>query len=463
MSRYNTVSQTDASRLEALANGRIGSLLWHYSIPAVVGMLVMSLYNVIDRIFIGQGVGPEAIAGLTLTFPVMNISAALGVLIGSGASARVSIMLGADNRHGALMVLGNSLTLILIIASVYISVFAYFLDDILTAFGASAATLPYARDFMTYILPGMFIMNISFSFNNIMRASGYPVRAMVTMFIGAGANVILAPIFIFGLGWGIKGAAIATDIAMTISAVFVMAHFMRRGSTLRFERGTFRLSPHIVLGIVSIGAAPSLVNFAASVINAILNRTLLSYGGDVAIAAAGIFTTYTSLLTMVIVGMCQGMQPIVGYNYGAGLTHRLKRTFWLAAMCATAVCSLGAAAGLILPEHIARAFTVDETLIAVTGNAMRHALWAFWVVGFQIVATTFLQSIGKALMSIILSLSRQVLFLIPLLLWLPRILGLNGVWVSFPFSDILATVVTAVIIFFQFRKLPSTGGSSDAR
>lgn len=446
----------DAQRLSELASGSIGKLLWHYSIPAVVGMLVMSLYNVIDRIFIGQGVGPEAIAGLTITFPVTNLSAALGVLIGARASARVSIMLGASNHKGALMVLGNSLTLIVLIAAVYISCFTLFLDDILIAFGANDITLPYARDYMMFILPGMFIMNISFSFNNIMRASGYPLKAMVTMFIGAGANLILDPLFIFVFGWGIKGAAIATDIAMFISAVFVIAHFMRAGSVLHFTRGTFRLQRHIVGGIIAIGAAPSLVNFAASVINAIINNSLLLYAGDLAteaIAAAGILTTYTSLLVMVIVGLCQGMQPIVGYNYGAGLMHRLKRAYWLTCICASVICSVGALVALLWPEYIARAFSSDARLIDVTANAIKIAIMAFWVVGFQIVSTNFMQSIGKATLSIVLSLSRQVIFLIPLLLLLPPYLGLNGIWICFPSSDLLATLITASIIAWQMHQI----------
>lgn len=449
-------ANNDSERLDELAHGNIGRLLWHYSIPAVVGMLVMSLYNVIDRIFIGQGVGPEAIAGLTITFPVMNLSAALGVLIGAGASARVSIMLGASNHKGALMVLGNSLTLIMINAAVYISCFALFLDEILMAFGANEVTLPYARDFMMYILPGMFIMNISFSFNNIMRASGYPLRAMVTMFIGAGANLLIAPLFIFGFGWGIKGAAIATDIAMTISAVFVMAHFMRKGSILHFTKGTFRLRAGIVWGIITIGAAPSLVNFAASVINAIINHSLLRYGGDLAteaIAAAGILTTYTSLLVMVIVGMCQGMQPIVGYNYGAGLMHRLKRAYWLTCLWATIICSAGATFAIIGPQYIARAFSSDPQLIEVTSNALSIATQAFWVVGFQVVSTNFMQSLGKATLAIVLSLSRQVIFLIPLLLILPKHLGLDGIWMSFPSADSLATLVTASIIVWELHQI----------
>ncbi|MCH5318935.1 MAG: MATE family efflux transporter [Paramuribaculum sp.] len=445
--------QTVQGNLNRLETGSIGRLLWDYSLPAVVGMVVMSLYNVIDRIFIGQGVGTEAIAGLAITFPVMNLSAAIGVLIGAGAAARVSIMLGAKDSKGAHLVLGNSLVLIVTNAIVYLTIFAIFLDDILIAFGASEATLPYARDFMTYILPGMLVMNVSFSFNNVMRASGYPMKAMLTMFIGAGANVVLAPIFIFALGWGIKGAAIATDLAMTCSMVFVMAHFFRRDSTLRFIPGIYRLKWRIIAGIIGIGAAPSLVNLASSVINVIINKTLYLYGSDHAVAAAGIFNTYASLLVMVVVGICQGMQPILGYNYGAGRLDRLRKCFWLATGYSTAICTLGFLFGTFFPDLIARAFTVDARLIDVTMKAVSMSIWAFWMVGFQIVATNFFQSIGKATKSIFLSLTRQVLFIIPLLIILPKHFGLEGVWLSFPTSDILATLVTGAMVWWQMAQL----------
>ncbi len=447
------VSRGDNNRLEQLRDGSIGRLLFSYSLPAVVGMLVMSLYNVIDRIFIGQGVGPDAIAGLAVTFPVMNLSAALGVLIGAGSSARVSILLGADDRRSADLVLGNALTLILLNATVYLSLFAWFLDPILIAFGASDATLPYARDFMLYLLPGMLMMNLSFSFNNVMRASGYPGRAMVTMFIGSGCNLILAPIFIFVLNMGIKGAAIATDISMTVSAFFVLIHFLRRDVTLRFRRGTFALRWRTVMSIFAIGAAPFLVNTAQCVINIILNRALYLHGGDHAIAAAGIFTTYTSLLTMVMLGICQGMQPIVGYNYGAGHYDRLWHAFWLAVGASTLLSVVGGILGMVFGAEIARAFTTDPDLITITGDAFRRTLVCFWVVGFQIVATTFFQSIGKAGRSIILSLCRQVIFLIPLLLILPSYMGLDGIWASFPSSDALATIVTAVLIYAEYARM----------
>ncbi len=439
--------------LNELEHGPIGRLLWSYSLPAVVGMLVMSLYNVIDRIFIGQGVGSDAIAGLAITFPVMNISAAIGILIGAGAAARISILLGAKDKRGAEKVLGNALVLIVVNGLVYISIFGLFIDEILMRFGASEATLPYAHDFMLWMLPGMLITNITYSFNSIMRSSGYPAKAMVTMIIGAIANVILAPIFLFVFDMGIKGAALATDISMAISGTFVMLHFFNKTKTLHFVPGIYRLRWRIVWPIIAIGAAPSLVSAASSAITAIINNSLYLYGGDVAVGAAGIFVTYTSLLTTVVVGMCQGLQPIIGYNYGAGRLDRLKRAFWLATGASVAITVIGAAFGQLCPGLIAHAFTVDNELIDATINGLSISLTLFYVVGFQIVATTFLQSIGLAGKSIFLSLVRQVLFLIPFLMILPDYFGLDGVWASFPTSDVFSTLAAALMIWWEMRQL----------
>lgn len=452
------MNNSQSEKLRALATEPVGRLLWRYSLPAVTGMLVMSLYNVVDRIFIGQGVGPDAIAGLAITFPVLNITTALGVLVGAGASSRVSILLGEGNHAAAERVLGNSLTLLVIFATCYMALFYAFLDPVLRLFGASDATLPYARDLISTLLPGLFMTNLAFSLNNIMRASGYPTRAMMTMVIGAAVNIVLDPIFIFGLDMGIRGAAIATDIAMGVCAVFVFAHFFRRDVTVRFRRGTFGLDLRIVWSIVAIGAAPSLVNFASSFINIIINRTLSSHGGDMAIGAAGIFTTYATLLTTFVLGICLGMQPIVGYNYGAGQLHRLRRTYGLACAAATAVSLLGFAGAQFAPSLIARAFTVDTELIRVTDTALRTAMAAFAVVGFQIVSTTLFQSIGAAGKSVFLSLTRQVLVLIPLLLTLPDAMGLRGVWMSFPLSDICATVITAAMVLWQLRRFAGAQG-----
>lgn len=437
----------------------VGKLLWKYSLPAIVGTVVMSLYNIIDRVFIGQGVGPDAIAGLAITFPVMNLASALGMLIGVGSSSRVSIVLGQGNKDMAFKILGNSIIMTVVLGLCYITAFAVFMEDILVLFGASEKTLPYAYDFMMYILPGMLFMNLCYSYNNVMRASGYPTRAMVTMFIGAGLNVILAPIFIFVLDWGIKGAAIASDISMLVSAAFVMAHFMSRRSELHFKRGIYRLEKSILLSVVSIGAAPFLINCAGCAINAIVNNMLYRHGGDSSVAAMGIFTTYTQLLVTVVIGICQGMQPIVGFNYGARLFGRLRRTYYLAVAAGSAVCVAGTLFSLAFPHYIAMAFTTDGALINVTSNGLSVAMLMFWGVGFQIVSTNFFQSLGMAAKSIFLSLTRQIIFLIPLLLLLPPCFGLKGVWSAFPASDALAILVTVVLIMREFGKLRRMEGA----
>lgn len=444
-------------RLYDLANKPVGRLLWEYSLPGVVGMLVQAMYNVVDRIFIGQWCGPDAIAGLTVTFPLMNLCTAIGVLVGVGACSRISIVLGAGDYKMAERYLGNALSLTIINALLYISVFAFFMDPMLTAFGATETSLPIARSYMMHLLPGLLLINVAFSLNNVMRSSGYPKRAMITMIIGAVVNLILDPIFIKVLDKGIEGAAVATDIAMGATAAFVLAHFCRRDVTLRFQRGTFRLKWTIFLGIVSIGAAPALVNAASCGINAIVNNSLKAFspdgGADTSIAAAGIFITFTSLAVTTVLGICQGFQPIVGYNFGAGRLERLKRTYVLAVSVATAITAVASAVGLLWPDIIARAFTNDDHLIAATDYALKHSTWAFAVVGFQVISTSLFQSIGKAGRSIFLSLVRQVIFMVPLLFILPQFMGLQGVWMSFPVSDLMATVITAVMVIWQFKQI----------
>ena len=429
----------------------MGRLLWQYSLPAVVGMLVMALYNVVDRIFIGQVVGPEAIAGLALTFPLMNITTAIGVLVGVGASSRISILMGRNDKPRAELILGNSVVLTLVNAAIYITVFTIFMDPILRVFGAGDITLPYARSYMLWVLPGLMLTNVAFGLNNIIRSTGYPRLAMYTMLLGAGVNIVLDAVFVLVLGWGMVGAAVATDIAMLASAIFVLAHFFKPGVTLTFRRGTYGLRLGVILDIVSIGASPALVNAASCLINAIINRALVAHGGDMAIGAAGIFVTYTSILTTVLIGINMGLQPILGYNYGAGIISRLRRVTWIAIAVATAICVAGSAAGLLFSEAIARTFTTDAYLIEVTVHCLHNALWAFSIVGIPIVATCFFQSIGAPGQAFFLSMTRQILFLIPLMLWLPGRLGVTGVWMSFPLSDILAFVVAAAMLLHRLH------------
>lgn len=415
-------------------------------------MLVMALYNVVDRIFIGQCVGPEALAGLTVTFPLMNLTTAVGVLVGVGSSAKVSIVLGAGQPDKARLILGNALVLTLVNGLIYIAVFALYIDPLLRLFGASDVTLPYAHSYMLILLPGCMLTNIAFSLNNVIRASGYPGRAMATMIIGAAVNVALDPIFINLLGLGIEGAAWATDIAMAISAVFVLSHFTRPGVTVGFSRGIWRLNFALIGGIVAIGAAPAIVNAASCIVNALVNNSLLGYGSDRDIGAAGIMVTFTSLLVTIVLGICQGMQPIIGYNYGAGNHHRLRRTYLMAVAIASVVTGGGAILGLAFPRQIGMIFTDDAMLLDATEHALRLCLLAFPVVGFQVISTTLFQSLGLAAQSIVLGLLRQVVFIIPLLMILPAAWGIAGVWLSFPISDLLTTIVTIVLVVLQFRK-----------
>lgn len=446
------MAEQDRERLNNLATRPVGRLLWEYSLPAVVGMLVMALYNVVDRVFIGQWVGPDAIAGLAVTFPIMNLTTAIGVLIGVGSSAKVSITLGAGRRDEAELILGNALVLTFINAAIYIALFAVYIDPLLQLFGASEATMPYARGYMLVLLPGCLMTNLAYGLNNIMRASGYPQRAMATMLLGAVVNVALDPLFIYVFDWGIEGAAWATDIAMAVSALFVAAHFMRRDATVRFTSGIWRLRWRLIAGIMAIGAAPAIVNAASCVVNALVNNSLLYYGSDRDIGAAGIMVTYTSLLVTIVLGLCQGMQPIVGYNYGAGQHHRLRRTYTLAVIAATVVTAGGAAFGLAFPREVGMAFTTDNALLDATERSLRLCLLVFPVVGYQIISTSLFQSIGQATKSIIVGLLRQVVFLIPLLIFLPREIGIDGVWLSFPISDFIATIVTTVLVVAQFRQ-----------
>lgn len=418
-------------------------------------MLVQAMYNVVDRIFIGQWAGPAAFTGLTVTFPLMNIATAMGVLVGAGACARISIALGRKEMTLAENILGNAFVLTFLNAAIYLIGMGLFLDPLLRAFGASDVTLPFARSYILILMPGLLLTNVAFSLNNVMRSTGYPRKAMLTMLIGAAVNIVLDPIFIRVLGMGIKGAALATDIAMAVSAAFVLRHFITPGVTIGFRRGIYRLRWHIVAGIITIGAAPAIINAASCLINAFVNRALVQYAAepDTAIGAAGIFVTFTSLSITVTLGICQGMQPIVGYNYGAGNIPRLKRAFWLATAMGTIFTLIPEIVGLSWPDSIALAFTDDTALRAETVVALGHSLWAFGVVGFQMMITSLFQSLGQATKSIFLGLVRQVIFLLPLLWLMPKALGVEGVWLSFPTSDFFSTLTAIIMLAMQLRQL----------
>lgn len=452
----NAVIETPQERLQELGHAAIWRLLLKYSLPAVVGTVVMAVYNIIDSIVIGHAIDdPNVVSGIAVTFPVMNLGTALGMLIGAGAATRVSIVMGQDNKRLAEIILGNSVQLTVFIGITYISLFAIFITPLLKLFGASENSLPYAREFMLWILPGMVLMNLTFSYNNIMRATGYPSKAMYTNLIGAGMNVILAPLFLFGFKWGIKGAAIATDISMLVTAVFVMWHFFRKDTTLHFVKGTFKLDWKVIRAILYIGMSPFLINVAGSAINAIVNNSLLHYGGDDAIASVVVFNRFVTIFVFIVIGICQGMQPILGYNYGSGRLGRLFATLRLAIISGVCVTSIGSLIGAFNPKVIAMAFMQDEAQINCAVNCLRITTLTFWMVGFQIVGTNFFQSLGMAGRAVFLSLTRQIIFMIPMLLILPPYMGLNGVWACYPVCDFAAAVVTAVMLTVQIRKINS--------
>lgn len=452
----SAVTETPHQRLEELGNAKIWRLLLKYSLPAVIGTVVTAVYNIIDSIVIGHAIDdPNVVSGIAVTFPVMNLATALGMLIGAGAATRVSIVMGQENKHLAEVILGNSVQLTVIIGVTYITLFAIFITPILKMFGASENSLPYAREFMLWILPGLVLMNLTFSYNNIMRATGYPGKAMYTNMIGAGMNAILAPLFLFGFKWGIKGAAIATDLSMLITSFFVMAHFFRKDVTLHFVRGTFKLDWNVIKAILYIGMSPFLINVAGSAINAIVNNSLLKYGGDDAIASVVVFNRYVTIFVFIVIGICQGMQPILGYNYGSGRLSRLFATLRLAIVSAVCVTSIGSLVGAFNPRIIAMAFMQDEAQIICAVNCLRITTITFWMVGFQIVGTNFFQSLGMAGRAVFLSLTRQIIFMIPMLFILPPRFGLNGVWACYPVCDFAAAIVTAIMLGFQIKKIKS--------
>lgn len=449
-----TATQNSTDRLRELSTAPVGRLLLKYSLPAVVGTVVSAVYNIIDSIVIGHAIDdPNVVSGIAVTFPVMNLVTALGMLIGAGAATRVSIVLGQNDKRVAEIILGNCVQLTLIIGLAYAGLFSIFIDPILRMFGASPHSLPYAREFMLWVLPGCVLQNLTFSYNNVMRASGYPGKAMYTNLIGAGMNTILAPLFLFGFGWGIRGAAIATDISMLVTAFFVMSHFFNSKNTLHFVRGTFKFNWPVIRSVLYIGMAPFLINVAGSLINAIVNNTLLKYGGDNAIAAVVVFNRFVTVFVFVIIGICQGMQPIVGYNYGSQRYPRMFRALWLASGAAVVISTIGSVSGALFPRQIASLFMQDADQIQCAVNCLHYTTMMFWIVGFQIVSTNFFQALGMAGKAIFLSLTRQIIFMIPLLLFLPGCLGLNGVWMAFPISDSLATVVTAALLFALIHKI----------
>ena len=436
-----------------------------YAIPAIIAQTAASLYNMIDSVFIGHipDVGAEAISGLATTFPFMNLSAAFGAMVGVGGATQLSVRLGQRDYDSAKHILGNLVTLNIIVGILFAAVSFIFLDEILFFFGASETTLPFARDFMAVILLGNVVTHLYFGINAALRASGHPKQAMFATILTVIMNVILAPVFIYVLGWGIRGAALATILAQCITLAWQLKMLSNPNELLHLQRGIYRLKADIVKGILSIGMSPFFINAAACVVVIIINKGLRNYGenGDTSIAAYGIANRMQFIFVMVVLGLTQGMQPIVGYNYGAKRHDRVKQALMLTIFWATLVTTLGFAICEFMPETVAKAFTTDPKLI-------EHASWAMQVmcifmpfIGFQLVTTNFFQSVGLVNKSIFLSLTRQVLLLIPLLLILPLFIGEKGVWYSMPISDIIAAMLTVIMLVLQFRQWKKEGIRTD--
>lgn len=438
-----------------LGEEKISKLLMEFSIPAIIGMVVNTLYNIVDRMYIGniKDIGGLALTGVGITMPIMTIIMAFGMLIGIGTSARISLKLGEHKREEAEKHLGNAFTLI-IIASVLITIIGLvFMHKILGLFGASADTEIYAREYMQIIFFGTIFNMLSFGLNHSIRSDGSPKIAMLSMLIGAGTNIILDPIFIFVFGMGVRGAAIATVISQIVSTIWILYYFTKGKSNLKIKREYLSLDKAIVLSIFSIGVSPFSMQIAQSIVQVLANNALKTYGGDLAIGAMTIINSVAMIFMMPIFGLNQGSQPIIGYNYGAEKYKRVKQAVKSATIVATIIVSIGWIITQAAPHLLISIFNRDEQLVGIASTGMRIFLFMLPVVGAQVISSNYFQSIGKAKISMFLSLLRQVILLIPCLIILPKIFGLTGVWLAGAVSDGLSSLITLIIFFMSVRKL----------
>ncbi len=442
----------------SLGTDRLSKLLFRYAVPAIVATVTSALYNITDSIFIGQGVGPLAMSGLGICMPIMNITAAFGAMVGVGGSSLTSIRLGQGNRADAFRILGNVVSLNVIFGVATMAGCLLFLDRLLYLFGASADTITYARDYMIILLLGNVVTHLYLGLNSVLRASGYPSKSMIVMLISVAVNCVLDPLFIFVFKWGIAGSAYATVIAQCCALAVEIVHFCSPKSYLYFRRSIFRLRRDITIKTLSIGAAPFLVQSCASLVASLNNNALRTHGGDLYIGAFSIINRIVMLFIMIVAGLNQGMQPIVGYNYGAKLYDRVFKTLRLTIFCAVAATTAGFLCGELIPRQIASVFGDTSTalgreLVDIAAHGMRIVMLWFPFVGFQIVASNFFQCIGKPHKAIVMSMTRQVLFLVPLLLFLPDLYGSDGVWFSMPIADCAATILAGALLYSQIRKL----------
>lgn len=449
---------TQKSVTTELGTKPIRQLLFQYSIPAIIAMTASSLYNIVDSVFIGQGVGPLAISGLALTFPLMNLSAAFGAMVGVGASTLISVKLGQKDYGTAQNVLGNVVTLNLIIGLAFGFICLLLLDPILYFFGASDDTISYARDYMEIILWGNVFTHSYLGLNAVLRSAGHPRQAMMATIATVLINTVLDYLFIYPFGWGIRGAAFATVLAQIIILIWQFKIFSNKNELLHLRRGIYKLKSRIVKETLAIGMSPFLMNLAACLVVLFINKGLKEYGGDLAIGAYGIVNRIIFFFIMIVIGLNQGMQPIAGFNFGARQYDRMMRVMKLTMIAATCVTTTGFLIGELCPGVVVSAFTTDEDLKQLAIQGMRIVVAVFPIVGSQMVTTNFFQSVGMASKSIFLSLTRQLLFLLPCLYILPPIMdawmgdGALGVWMSIPTADLLSTIIALWMMVYQLKK-----------
>ena len=441
-----------------LETKKISTLLKEYAVPGIIAMTASSLYNMVDSIYIGhiKDVGALAISGLAVTFPIMNLGTAIGTLVGVGASTLVSMLLGQKNYVTANKVLPNVVTLNVVLGALFSILLLCFLKPVLFFFGASEAIYPFARDYMVIILAGFIISHLYFGLNGMIRATGNPKLAMGLTLFTVISNAILDPIFIFGLGMGVRGAAVATVLCQTMSLVYSIIYFSSGKNVIHFGKRIFGFSAKIARTSMGIGLGPFLMNTAACLVSMFINQQLRHYGGDLAIGAYGIINRISFLFVMIIMGINQGMQPIASYNYGAGKGKRVKEVYWLSVKCATAVSLAAFIVSEFLPGPAVSMFTNDPTLKGLAVHGMRMMNCLFPIIGFQIISTNLFQCLGMVKKSVFLSLSRQLIFLLPALYLLPLAFEIEGVWLSYPASDVLAFTCTVILIIRLIRQLDSS-------
>ena len=443
------------SRTTELGTEPVHKLLWKYALPAIIAMTATSLYNIVDSIYIGHGVGALALGALTVAKPFMDICAAFGSLVGVGASSLLAIYLGEKDYERANRVLGNVIVMNIILSAVVMVVGLIWLDPILFAFGASADTIVYAHEYMEIILYGNILTHIYFGLNAMLRSAGHPRFSMTATLVAVAVNIILDPLFIFGLDMGVRGAALATVISQAIAVTWQVTKFFDKNELVRFHRGIWRLNKHITFRALAIGLSPFLYNIAHCFVVIIINNQLKTFGGDMAIASYGVINRLTFVFAMMVMGLNQGMQPIAGYNYGAKKYDRMLRSFYLTSLYATGVMGVVFFLGECCPRLVTQMFTHDPVLIEQTIKPMRIICSTMLIIGFQMVTGNLFTSIGKAGKAIFLSLTRQVLYLIPLVLWLPTIFAepIDGVWWSIPLSDTLSAITAVIILLLSRRNL----------